>query len=167
MSGHRRVIPAESCANDLVLLVMLLAQPGLSAKWCQTSPSHRCLDGHPAPPDQALKAGRLHKTSSHTALPPITRHPRCSPTHAQSAHKPRGSASAGHETWHLATVSQLLSTLYQAWAVGVSGQQKAQTLSGESWQDPQIHVSHVGTRVHTHVTHTHTSYRTEGGVGVQ
>lgn len=47
------------------------------------------------------------------------------------------------------------------WAVGVSGLQKAPILSGESWQDPQIHMSHVGTCVHTH-----TSYRTEGGVGV-
>lgn len=38
MSGHRRVIPAESCANDLVLLAMLLAWPCLTVKWCQTSP---------------------------------------------------------------------------------------------------------------------------------
>lgn len=52
------------------------------------------------------------------------------------------------------------------WAVGVSGLQKAPILSGESWQDPQIHMSHVGTCVHTHTSHTHTSYRTEGGVGV-
>lgn len=44
------------------------------------------------------------------------------------------------------------------WAVGVSGLQKAPILSGESWQDPQIHMSHVGTCVHTHTHHIHTHH---------
>lgn len=44
MSGHRRVHPAESCANNLVLL----ARPCLSVKHCQADPSHQGPDGHPA-----------------------------------------------------------------------------------------------------------------------
>lgn len=60
MSGHSRVISAESCASNLVLL----AKP-------PDSPSHQGPSGHPVPPDQALLAGSIQKTPSHTEPCPL------------------------------------------------------------------------------------------------
>lgn len=94
MSGHRRVISAESCASNLVLL----AKPS-------DGPSHQGPGGHPAPPDQALPARSIQKTPSH----PWLCLPKQDMPHVANLPTTLGDqAFPRHYAWHLATARCLL-----------------------------------------------------------
>lgn len=145
MSGHRRVISAESCASNLVLL----AKPS-------DGPSHQGSGGHPAPPDQARS---IQKTPSHLSatLPPKTGHATCS----QSAHDPRGPGIS--QALGVALGNSPGFTTGLPWArheqqgdLGVKESIALSQYSSQSGrQERQVPVSNVSTCAHTH-THTHT-----------